>query len=393
MNRSLLFVAVALLLWGFGEGMFFNFVPIYLDRQFVLSEYEIGLVLGAFGFAMAITHIPAGRLSDRIGRRPLLVAAWTMGLVSTFIMGLALALPLFLLGLFGYGLTAFVAAPLSSYVTAARGNWSIGTVLSLTTATFGMGMALGPITGGWIGDNYGMRMSFLVAAILFLLSTVFILFIEHQRIDQHDPEAPPPNLRSNQHFIILMGVIGFAIFAMYLAQPLTPNFLEGVRGLSLSQSGIIFTAGALGNSIMAILLSRVPPRRGFLIAQALVILFALSIWKGTSLPVYVLGYFLLGGFRAGRPMALAQARELVHDSQMGVTYGIMETISSVIFILTPPLAGILFEHDPMIVYPLSIGLIAVSIAVSYLFSPRRVPSTPAAVSEASPWDHSGEDAT
>ena len=392
MNRSLLFVAVALLLWGFGEGMFFNFVPIYLDRQFMLSEYEIGLVLGAFGFSMAITHIPAGRLADRIGRRPLLVVAWILGLMSTFIMGLALALPLFLIGLFGYGLTAFVASPLSSYVTAARGRWPIGTVLSLTTATFGLGMALGPITGGWIGDHYGMRMSFFVAALMFVLSTIFVFFIERQPVDHHDPEAPPPNLRSNQSFMILMGVIAFAIFAMYLAQPLTPNFLEGVRGLSLSDTGIIFTAGALGNSILAILLSRVHPRRGFLIAQALVILFALSIWKGTSLPVYVLGYFLLGGFRAGRPMALAQARELVHDSQMGVTYGIMETISAIIFILTPPLAGILFERDPMIVYPLSIVLIAVSIAVSYFFSPRRVPSAPAAVGEASPWDPGGEDA-
>jgi MFS family permease len=383
---------MALLLWGFGEGMFFNFVPIYLDNQFHLSEYEIGLVLGAFGFSMAITHIPAGRLADRIGRRPLLVVAWILGLMSTFIMGLALSLPLFLIGLFGYGLTAFVASPLSSYVTAARGNWPIGTVLSLTTATFGMGMALGPITGGWIGDNYGMRMSFSVAALMFVLSTVFIFFIERQPVDHHDPESPPPNLRSNQRFVILMGVIAFAIFAMYLAQPLTPNFLEGVRGLSLSETGIIFTAGALGNSIMAILLSRVHPRRGFLIAQALVILFALSIWMGTSLPVYVLGYFLLGGFRAGRPMALAQARELVHDSQMGVTYGIMETISAIIFILTPPLAGILFERGPAIVYPLSIVLIAVSIAVSYFFSPGRVPSAPVAVNEASPWDPGREDA-
>lgn len=372
MNRNLLFVAVALLLWGFGEGMFFNFVPIYLDNQFHLSEYEIGLVLGAFGLSMAITHIPAGRLADRIGRRPLLIIAWIVGLVSTLVMGSALALQFFLIGLFGYGLTAFVSSPLSSYVTAARGNWTVGTVLSLTTATFALGMVLGPITGGWIGDNYGMRMSFLVAAAMFLLSTSFILFIGRQPIDHHDPEAPPLNLRSNQRFIVLMGVIAFAIFAMYLAQPLTPNFLEGIRGLSLSETGIIFTAGALGNSLMAILLSRVDPRRGFLFAQALVILFAIFIWKGTSLPVYVLGYFLLGGFRAGRPMALAQARELVHDSQMGVTYGIMETISSVIFILTPPLAGILFERDPMIVYPLSIGLIAVSILVSYFFSPRKV---------------------
>jgi MFS family permease len=213
----------------------------------------------------------------------------------------------------------------------------------------------------------------LVAAVMFLLSNIFILFIERQPIDDHDPQSPPQNLMSNQRFVILMGVLAFAIFSRYLAQPLTPNFLEGIRGLSLSETGIIFTAGALGNSLMAILLSRVPPRRGFLFAQALVILFAFFIWRGSSLPVYVLGYFLLGGFRAGRPMILAQTRELVHDSQMGVAYGIMETISAVIFILTPPLAGLLFERDPMIVYPLSIGLIAVSIVVSYLFTIRNRP--------------------
>jgi len=123
LNRSLLFIALALLFWGFGEGMFFNFVPIYLDQQFLLSKYEIGIILGAFGFSMAITHIPAGRLADRFGRRPLLIVAWVLGLVSALIMGSALALPLFLVGLFGYGLTAFVSSPMSSYVTAARGEW------------------------------------------------------------------------------------------------------------------------------------------------------------------------------------------------------------------------------------------------------------------------------
>lgn len=371
MNRNLLQVAGALLLWGFGEGMFFNFVPIYLDNQFQLSESQIGLVLGMFGFSMAITHIPAGRLADRVGRRPLLIIAWFLGLASTVVMGSALLLPLFLVGLFGYGLTAFVSSPLSSYVTAARGSMPVGTVLSLTTATFGLGMALGPVTGGWIGDHYGMRMSFWVAAVVFALSTILMLFLKAQPIDHHDPDAPPQNLLSNRRFVVLLGVMAFAIFSMYLAQPLTPNFLDGVRGLSLSENGIIFTAGALGNSLLAITFSRMEPRRGFLLAQLLVILFALSIWKGTSLPIFALGYFLLGGFRAGRPMVMAQARELVHDSQMGLTYGLMETISAVIFILTPPLAGILYERDPMILYPLGIVLIIVSIAVSYLFMPRK----------------------
>ena len=372
MNRNLLFVASALLFWGFGEGMFFNFVPIYLDKQFLLSKYQIGWILGAFGFSMAITHIPAGRLADRIGRRPLMIIAWVLGLIATLMMAISQTLVFFLAGLFCYGLTAFVAAPLSSYMTAARGNWPVSTVLSLTTATFGMGMVLGPVTGGWIGEQYGMRMSFWASAIVFLISNVFMLFVGAQPVDLHDPEAPPPHLLQNRRFIGFMSVLAFAMFAMYLSQPLTPNFLEGVRGLSLSETGLIFTVGALGNSLLAIAFSRANPRTGFLFAQSLVILFALSIWKGSSLPVFALGYFLLGGFRAGRPLAMAQARELVHDSQMGVTYGIMETISSVIFILTPPLAGFLFEQDATIVYPLAIGLIVLSIVVSYLFSPRKV---------------------
>ncbi|HNN12072.1 MAG TPA: MFS transporter [Anaerolineales bacterium] len=372
MSRNLFFVAAALFLWGFGEGMFFNFVPIYLDVQFLLSKYQIGLILGAFGFSMAITHIPAGRLADRFGRRPLLIGAWLLGLVSTWVMGLSVTLPLFLVGLFAYGLTAFVASPLSSYVTAARGKWPVATVLSLTTATFGMGMVLGPVTGGWIGDHYGMRTSFYVAGAVFIFSNIFMALIEKQQVDHHDPDAPPPSLRDNQRFITLMGVLALAVFSMYFAQPLTPNFLEGVRGLSLSQTGLVFTVGALGNSLMAISFSRANPRKGFLLAQALVILYAVLIWKGTTLPLFALGYFLLGGFRAGRPMAMAQARELVHESQMGVTYGIMETISSVIVIITPPIAGYLFEIDPVIIYPLSIGMIVVSIFVSSIFLPRKV---------------------
>ncbi|MCE9645922.1 MAG: MFS transporter [Chloroflexi bacterium] len=371
MNRNLIFVAAALFLWGFGEGMFFNFVPIYLDLQFFLSKYDIGLILGGFGFFMAITHIPAGRLADRIGRRPLLIGAWLLGLFATLIMGFALDLPLFLVGLFAYGLTAFVSSPLSSYVTAARGEWPVGTVLSLTTATFGMGMVLGPVTGGWVGDHYGMRMSFYVAAAVFVLSNLSMIFIEGQPIDHHDPDSPPPGLASNKKFVTLIAVLAFAIFSMYIAQPLTPNFLEGVRGLSLSQTGLIFTVGALGNSLMAIAFSRANPRRGFLFAQALVILFAVFIWKGTTLPVFALGYFLLGGFRAGRPLAMAQARELVHESQMGITYGVMETVSAIISILTPPIAGLLFERDPIILYPLAIGLIAVSIVLSSAFLPQK----------------------
>lgn len=370
MNRNLLFVAVALFLWGIGEGMFLNFVPIRLESEFLLSKQQIGFALGAFGFSMAITHIPGGHLADKFGRRPLLVAAWVLGVFSTLMMGLAKSLPFYLVGLFLYGVTAFVASPLNSYVTAARGKLEVGTALSLTSATYSLGMALGPVSGGWIAEQYEMKTSYLAAFVIFVISTFFMVFIQPQPLDKHDPAAPPTNLWNNTRFISFVAVFTFAIFAMYLSQPLTPNFLEGVRHLSLTQTGWVFSAGALGNSLLALALSRVKPRNGFLAAQFLVALFALLIWRGAGMPVFMLGYFLLGGFRAARPMAMAQARDLVHTSQMGLAYGAMETVSSTIFIIAPPIAGFIFERDPFLIYPLAVGLIGVSIFIGYIFSPR-----------------------
>ena len=380
------FVAFALFFWGVGEGMFFNFVPIRLESEFFLSKQQVGFALGAFGFFMAITHLPGGHLADRIGRRPLLITAWLLGMVSTLTMGLAKGLPVYLIGLFGYGLTAFVSSPLSSYVTAARGKWEVGTVLSLTSAMFNLGMALGPVTGGLIAEHFGMRFSYLIASGLFFLSTLGLVFIKPQPLDRHDPAAPPPNLFGNTRFINFLAIYAFAMFALYLSQPLTPNFLEGVRELSLSETGWVFSAGALGNSVLTFLFSRINPRRGFMFAHILVASFAALMWQGLGLPIFMLGYFLLGGFRAARPMALAMARDLVHDSQMGISYGATETVSAIIFIVSAPVAGFIFDRDPFLVYPLAIGLIIVSIFISYFFAPRTL-ATPIANPQSSIADH------
>lgn len=371
MSRSLAFVAAALFFWGIGEGMFLNFMPIYLGSQFMLGEQQIGFVLGVFGFFMAVTHIPGGYLADRIGRRPLLFAAWIMGLFSMLVMGISTRLPFYLAGVFIYGLTAFVSSPLSSYVTAARGKWAVGTALAFISASFNSGMALGPLAGGWIGEHYGLQVSYLSAAGVFFFSMLFIALIEKQPIDRHDPAEPPVGLWNNRNYVSFILVVAFAVFAMYISQPLTPNFLKDVRGLSLSDTGLVFSMGALGNALLTLLVSRFAPRRGFMIAQLSVIFFALCIWLGSGLPIFMLGYFLLGGFRAARPMAQAQARGLVHESQMGLAYGTLETGNAIIFILAPPLAGFIYEMDPFAVYPLAVILIVISIFISRVFGPRK----------------------
>ncbi len=369
MSRSLFLIIVALFMWGIGEGMFYNFTPIYLAHLGGEAQ-QIGWILGAFGAAMTITHLPAGWMADRWGRRPMLIAAWVIGLLATVVMAWAERLWLFTAGLLLYGMTAFVASPLSSYVTTARGSLPVGRVLSLITASFSLGMIFGPLLSGWLGQQSGLRTVYMVAAGWFALSTMAIVFIEKQPIDEYDPAAPPPALLENGPLWRFLGVIALATFAMFLPQPLTPNFLEQVRGLPLFLLGVVFSANALGNVSLSLSLGRLSPRLGYLLAQGLVGLFALLIWQGQGLRWLAVGYFFLGGFRAARPLALAQVRALIHASQMGVTYGTIETIYSIIFIVAAPLAGFLFDRDPYLVYPISIGLIVFSMLVTFLFAPR-----------------------
>ena len=370
MSVDLILLFASLFTWGIGEGMFIYFQPIYL-QQLGASTMTIATVFSAFGLAMMLAHIPAGYLADRVGRKPIVIAAWTSGLIATWIMALARTLPVFIVGVLFYGLTAFVSAPLNSYVTAARGKLSPVRAMTLMSASFNLGAVLGPISGGWIGERYGLHLVYMISACIFIVSTGILLFIRPQPRDEHDPAAPPAKLWTNTRFMTLVGIVCVAMFVMYLPQPLTPKFLQNERGLSLESIGLLGSVGSFGNAALNLILGQFAARTGFLLAQASVAFFSLILWKGMGVPWYALGYFLLGGYRSARSFIYAQARPLVHRAQMGLAYGVAETFSSLAMTLAPLLAGVLYTREPIIVYPVSLGLIGVVILISIAFTPRQ----------------------
>ncbi len=370
MNSNLGFLFAALTLWGIGEGMFFYFQPLYL-QQLGANPLTIGAILGGFGLMMTLAHIPAGFVADRIGRRPVLRAAWLTGTLAAWVMALASDINVFIVGLLLYGLTAFVSAPLTSYVTAARGNLSVGRALTLMSATFNMGMVIGPLLGGLISQRLGLQTIYLFAAGLFVISTLALFFLRPQPRDQHDPHDPPPALLTNGRYWGFVALSFTVIFGLYMAQPLTPNFLQNERNISFATLGLIGALGGLGNAILLFRLGNLTPRTGYLSAQVLVAMFALLIWRGNAPWMYALAYFWLGGFRVARVLSSAQARMLVHPSQMGLAFGILETINALPTILAPPLAGFLYERDPALIYPLTIAVIGVTITLTALFAPRQ----------------------
>lgn len=372
MNPSLILIGISLLTWGIGEGMFLYFVPLYL-QQLGAAPIVIGTVYSAFGFVMLLAHIPAGYLSDRLGRRPLIWAAWIMGLVATWVMALGLSLEIFVAGFVLYGVTGFVSSPLFSYVTAARGKLTAGRAMTLTSAMYNLGAVLGPVSGGWIGENFSIRMIFTYAAVVFVVSTALVLFLKPQPRDLHDDQNTTRTLFKNTRFLGYLGIVFFVMFALYLPQPLTPNFLQNERDITLGQMGVIGSLGNLGNVAFNLLLGQLNAGMGFALGQVCVVLFAFLIWKGTGQPWYMLGYFLMGGYRAARMLAMAQVRLLIHQSQMGLAYGLAEAGNSMALILAPLLAGYMYDRDPASIYPLSLLLITIGVIISLVFAPRDKP--------------------
>jgi len=369
MNPALIKLAAALFIWGLGEGTFFFFQPLYL-AELGADPIKIGQILGGVGIAMTLVHIPAGYLADKIGRRPLLRASWTIGWLATLAMAGAEKLPLFTTALIAYSLTTFVISPMNSYVTAARGKWTVERALTLISAVFSAGMVSGPLIGGWLGENYGLRSLYIFASITFTISVSIIYSLPSQNLHQSAKEFSPRNLLQNTRYLSFLALIFFVVFALYLPQPLAQNFLQDERGLSLGQIGILGSLGGIGNVSLNLILGQMGARTGFLLAQLATAFFALLLWRGSGMGFYSIAYFLLGGYRVSRSLAAAHVNSLIDDAQMGLAYGLTETASAFPLILAPPFAGYLYSANPASPLYFGLVLIFVSILLTMRFFPR-----------------------
>lgn len=373
MTRDLRLVAAALFCWGIGESLFFYIQPLYL-QQLGADPVQIGLILGMAAAVLAITHIPAGALADRIGTRRLMVAGWVTGVLAAGIMFAAHTLPVFVIGLLAYSFTGFVLAPMNRYVSSVRGTWNTARAISTVSALFNLGGILGAPLGGLIGHQWGLRSIYAVSILMFLISTWIVIRTNHQPVQLGHDERRFRHLLKNGALNRFLGLVFLAFFGMYLSWPLTPNYLQNVRNVPIRAIGFFGSFNSIGMVLLNLLLGRLAPRVGLLLAQATVMISALFLWLGTGLPWFALGYFLAGGFRASRALVIGYVEGIVHPSQLGVSYGLVETISGLVQVSAPLFAGPLYQTIPALPFPISLSIIGISlILTARLTALQRVP--------------------
>jgi DHA1 family tetracycline resistance protein-like MFS transporter len=129
-----------------------------------------------------------GGLSDRFGRRAVILSSLFGSWLDYLLLAFAPSLPWFFLGRIIAGVTGANMTAANAYIADVSPPEKRAANFGLVAAAFGLGFIAGPALGGWIGDQFGLRAPFLVTAGLTLLNWFYGMFVlpeslprEHRR--------------------------------------------------------------------------------------------------------------------------------------------------------------------------------------------------------------------
>lgn len=190
-RAALAFIFVTVLIDVLSFGLIIPVLP-HLIENFVGGDtahaaYWIGVFGTVFAAIQFFSSPVQGALSDRFGRRPvILLSCLGLGLDFVF-MALANTLPWLLVGRIISGITSASFTTANAYVADVTAPENRAKSYGMLGAAFGLGFIVGPLLGGWLGDIH-LRLPFWFAAGLALLNFCYGLFVL--------PESLPPEKRA-----------------------------------------------------------------------------------------------------------------------------------------------------------------------------------------------------
>ncbi|MHC1573323.1 MAG: MFS transporter [Candidatus Syntropharchaeales archaeon] len=181
-NHELLFnvflFSIAIFLFALAQGIITAVYPSYLE-SFVQKAYIVGVFASIVYIVQLPISAPVGALSDIFGRKKLLIGSLTsFALVEVFyyLNENLIFLTLLQLVIGVLMITIFVTA--EAFIRDVSPPEMRGRVRSFYGTWITAGYLFGPIVGGWIGDNYSIRLPFLVSAVLILSSLLFLIDVK-----------------------------------------------------------------------------------------------------------------------------------------------------------------------------------------------------------------------
>jgi DHA1 family tetracycline resistance protein-like MFS transporter len=179
-RAALAFILVTILLDALGIGLVIPVVPSLIEGFTGGDTQQAAHVIGLFGSAYALMQFAfmplAGALSDRFGRRPVvLISNLGMGL-DYLLMAAAPGLAWLFAGRLLAGVTAASLGTANAYIADVTPPEKRAAAFGFVGATFGIGFVIGPALGGLLG-SFDVHLPFVVAACLSLANFVYGVFV------------------------------------------------------------------------------------------------------------------------------------------------------------------------------------------------------------------------
>jgi MFS transporter, DHA1 family, tetracycline resistance protein len=350
---SVIFVVFVDLL---GFSLILPLLPYYADT-FGASEFTTGLLVASYAAMQLIGAPILGRLSDRFGRRPMLLISIFGTFLGFLLLGFANALWMLfasrmLAGLAGGNLS--VAQAYIADVTDAK-NRAKG--LGLVGAAFGLGFIIGPATGGFLSQwGYGLP-SFVAAGLSFINLVLVAAWL---------PESLPPERRiqtSEKRPGFTFAALGAALKRPFSGSLLITRFFFGLAfavfqtvfalyalkkfQLDARDTGFILTyVGVLSVFVQGFLIGRLTKRfrEDLLIAVSVVVMAAALLGWAIVPSVLWLMVIITPTAMAGGILNTVLASTLtkaVQSQEVGGILGLSASIESLTRVIAPTLGGAL----------------------------------------------------
>jgi DHA1 family tetracycline resistance protein-like MFS transporter len=178
LNKALVVIFATIGLDAVGIGLIFPILPRLIDSVTHAGNvaHYIGIMTALYAAMQFIFAPMLGALSDRLGRRPVLLISMTGAAINYLIMAFAPQLWMLLIGRAIAGFTSANISVATAYLTDISAEKDRARRFGLLNATFGIGFIVGPILGGILGD-YGLRLPFIAAAVLNAGNLLLALFV------------------------------------------------------------------------------------------------------------------------------------------------------------------------------------------------------------------------
>jgi DHA1 family tetracycline resistance protein-like MFS transporter len=361
-NPALGFIFVTLLIDIIGLGIIIPVLPSLIQELTggTLSEASMygGWMLFAYAFMQFICAPILGGLSDRYGRRPVLLASLFGFGIDYIFLAFAPTLAWLFVGRLIAGVMGASFTTASAYIADVSTPETRAQNFGIIGAAFGLGFIIGPMLGGFL-VTYGSRVPFMVSAGLSLLNWLYGFFVlpeslkpENRRKFEWSRANPVNSLLNLKRYPVILGLVASLVLVYISAHAVQSNWVyytmekfkwtPRMVGISLAVVGLVFAI--VQGGLIRIIIPRLGQERSVYVGLGFTsmgfVLYALATQSWMMFAFTIV--YCLGGVAGPALQGIISTQ--VPANEQGELQGALTSLMSVTSIIGPPLMTNTFSY-------------------------------------------------